>query len=116
MAALNLIGTAVVWRGLPASRHFVANSRLAANLATLGKLVRNPSLQTACALGFTVLFAQIGLFTFVNLHLAAAPYYFSYGDLANIFDVYRSEERRVGKELVSTWRSGWTPFIKKKKK
>src|SRR3546814_477051 len=88
MAALNLIGTAEVWRGLPASRHFVANSRLAANLATLGKLVRNPSLQTACALVFTVLFAQIGLFTFVNLHLAAAPYYFSSGDLANIFAVY----------------------------
>src|SRR3546814_4432341 len=63
-------------------------SRLAANLATLGKLVRNPSLQTACALGFTVLFAQIGLFTFVTLHLVAAPFYFRSGDLANIVAVY----------------------------
>jgi YNFM family putative membrane transporter len=88
MAALNLAGTAVVWRGLPASRHFVANSRFATSMAALAKLVRNPSLQTACALGFTVLFAQVGLFTFVNLHLAQAPYYFSSGDLANIFAVY----------------------------
>lgn len=88
MAALSLAGTAVVWRGLPASQHFVANKRLSSTLQTFGQLLRNPSLQTACALGFTVLFAQVGLFTFVNLHLAAAPYYFTSGDLANIFAVY----------------------------
>jgi predicted MFS family arabinose efflux permease len=88
MAALSLAGTAVVWRGLPASRHFIANRRLSSTLQTFAQLLRNPSLQTACALGFTVLFAQVGLFTFVNLHLAAAPYYFSSGDLANIFAVY----------------------------
>src|SRR3546814_20778808 len=28
----------------------------------------------------------------------------------------RSEERRVGKECVSTCRSGWSPYIEKKKK
>src|SRR3546814_13762794 len=28
----------------------------------------------------------------------------------------RSEERRVGKECVSTGRSGWSPYYKKKKK
>src|SRR3546814_12863203 len=27
----------------------------------------------------------------------------------------RSEERRVGKECVSTWRSRWSPYHKKKK-
>ena len=88
MAALNVAGTLAVWRGLPASRHFIASNRIADNLATLGRLLRNPSLQTASALGFTVLFAQVGLFTFVNLHLAQAPYHFSSGDLANIFAVY----------------------------
>ncbi len=88
MAALNLAGMVVIWRGLPTSRHFVANKRFATSMAALARLVRNPSLQTACALGFTVLFAQVGLFTFVNLHLAQAPYYFSSGDLANIFAVY----------------------------
>src|SRR3546814_11084777 len=30
--------------------------------------------------------------------------------------VYRSEERRVGKECVSTCRSGWSPNTKKKNK
>lgn len=88
MAVLNLVGAFIVWRGLPDSRRFVANARIASSLATLGQLLRNPSLQTACALGFTVLFSLIGLFTFVNLHLAAAPYYFSSGELANIFAVY----------------------------
>src|SRR3546814_17132416 len=27
----------------------------------------------------------------------------------------RSEERRVGKGGVRTWRSGWSPYVKKKK-
>ncbi|TAM82888.1 MAG: MFS transporter [Candidimonas sp.] len=88
MAVLNLAGAFVVWRGLPASRHFVANANIASSLATLGRLLHNPYLHAAGALGFTVLFALVGMFTFVNLHLAAAPYYFSSGELANIFAVY----------------------------
>jgi len=88
MAALNLAGTWVVWRGLPASRHFAVNARFSGSLATLGQLLRNPALRAACVLGFTILFSLVGLFTFVNLHLAAAPYHFGPGDLANIFSVY----------------------------
>lgn len=88
MAALNLAGAVVVWRGLPASRHFVANPNVATSLAMAGRLLCNPFLLAACAVGFTVLFALVGLFTFVNLHLAAAPYFFSPGELANVFAVY----------------------------
>src|SRR3546814_10925939 len=33
-----------------------------------------------------------------------------------IIDRYRSEERRVGKECVSTCRSRWSPYNKKKNK
>jgi len=88
MAALNLAGVALVWRVLPPSRHFVANRRWASGLATLGQLLHNRDLLAACALGFTVLFAQIGAFTYVNLHLADAPYRFSAAQLANVFTVY----------------------------
>lgn len=88
MAVLNLAGAWLVWRGLPPSRHFRANARFADSLSTLGRVLRNPALQAACALGFTMLFVLVGLFTFVNLHLAAEPYHFSSGDLANIFSVY----------------------------
>src|SRR3546814_18649337 len=34
---------------------------------------------------------------------------------ANHLDVVRSEERRVGKECVSTCRSRWSPYHEKKK-
>ncbi|MER1939670.1 MFS transporter [Castellaniella sp. FW104-16D08] len=88
MAVLNLLGAVVVWRGLPDSRYFVPNARVKSSLISLGQLLRNPALQAACALGFSVFFALIGLFTFVNLHLAEPPYYFSSGQLANIFTVY----------------------------
>ncbi|WHZ10861.1 MAG: putative MFS-type transporter [Burkholderiaceae bacterium] len=88
MAALNLAGTVLVWRVLPPSRHFVADRQVASAFATLGQLLRHPALQAAGALGFTALFAQVGMFTFVNFHLAAAPYFFSPADLANVFAVY----------------------------
>lgn len=88
MAVLNLAGGALVWRVLPASRHFVASTRLAQGLRTLASLLRNPAVQAPCALGFTVLFAQVGMFTFVNLHLAVAPYGFNSAQLANVFAVY----------------------------
>lgn len=88
LAALNAAGALLVWRVLPASRHFVADREVASTLATLGRLLRHPALQAASALGFTALFAQVGMFTFVNFHLAAAPYFFSPADLANVFAVY----------------------------
>jgi len=88
MAVLNVAGGVLVWRVLPASRHFVASTRLADSLRTLGRLLHDPAVQAPCALGFTVLFAQVGMFTFVNLHLAAAPYGFNSAQLANVFAVY----------------------------
>lgn len=88
MATLSIAGAFAVWRGLPASRRFVANTRFTTSVVVLGQLLRNRSLQVASMLGFTVLFAQVGVFTFVNLHLAAAPYRFSPGELANVFIVY----------------------------
>jgi len=88
MAALNLAGAALVWRVLPPSRHFTASGHWASGLTTLGALLRNRDLQAASALGFTVLFALVGMFTYVNFHLAAAPYSFSPAHLANVFAVY----------------------------
>lgn len=88
MAVLNVMGGAAVWRVLPASRRFVADRRFSSNLRKLWELLHNPYLLSACALGFTVMFALVGVFTYVNLHLAAAPYFFDSGQLANIFAVY----------------------------
>ncbi|MBS0317581.1 MAG: MFS transporter [Proteobacteria bacterium] len=88
LGLLNLAGAVLVWRVLPPSRHFVPNTRVDETLRTLRELLRHPGLQAACALGFTVLFAQVGMFTFVNFHLAAAPYRFNAAQLANVFAVY----------------------------
>lgn len=88
MAALNLIGALVVSRFLPSSRNFVANPRIVVGLKTLCRHLCNPSMLTACALGMCVLFSLVGCFTYVNLHLAAAPFQFSSGELANVFAVY----------------------------
>ncbi len=100
LATLNLLGGVLILRVLPASRHFVPGTRLAEAVRMLTSLLHNAGLQTACALGFTVLFAQVGMFTYVNFHLAAAPYHFSAAQLANVFAVYL-----VG--VVVTPLAGW---------
>ena len=88
MAMLNAAGALLVWRVLPPSRYFTANRHLSSGISQLGGLLRNPNLRAACALGFTVLFALVGMFTYINLHLAEAPYRFSPAQLANVFAVY----------------------------
>src|SRR3546814_12847143 len=47
--------------------------------------------------------------------LIAAPTGSHIGDAARLVQVGRSEERRVGKECVSTCRSRWSPYHSKKK-
>ena len=88
LALLNVAGAVLVWRVLPPSRHFVPDRQVASALATLATLLRHPALQAAGALGFTALAALVGMFTFVNFHLAAAPYHFTPAALANVFTVY----------------------------
>src|SRR3546814_19735281 len=52
---------------------------------------------------------------------AARTYFLARGVPAAVLDdhrmanIRRSEERRVGKECVSTWRSRWSPYPYKKK-
>lgn len=88
MALMNLLGAVLVWRILPASRHFVANPQVRSGLQMLGRHLRNRSVLTACALGVCVLFALVGCFTYINLYLADAPYHLDTAALGNIFAVY----------------------------
>ena len=88
MAVLNVIGAVLVWQALPASSHFEPSRRLRQALATLASHLCNRHVLTACALGGCVLFSLVACFTYVNLHLAAPPYGFNSGQLANIFAVY----------------------------
>ncbi|MFA5662579.1 MFS transporter [Castellaniella sp.] len=88
MALFNLVGGVIIWRGLPASRCFKANPNVHASLVTLRRLLHSRDLRVASLVGATLLFSQIALFTYINLHLASAPYHYSPGNLANLFTVY----------------------------
>ncbi len=88
LALLNFLGTLLVIWKLPASRHFVANKNIAGGMHTLWSHLQNKRLMAACAVGFCVLFSLVGAFTYVNLHLAAAPFNLSAAGLANVFTVY----------------------------
>ncbi len=88
LAVLNLLGVLFVAARLPASRHFVPNHAIAASFAQLGRHLRNRGLLAACAVGFCVLFALVGAFTFVNILLARPPFNLTTGGLANVFSVY----------------------------
>ena len=88
LAALTLAGAILITRRLPPSRHFVANHDVSAAFRTLRSHLRRPRLLAACAVGFCVLFSLVSTFTYVNLHLAGAPFNFSSAALANVFAVY----------------------------
>ena len=55
---------------------------------SFGHLVRNRRLVATCGIGFTVLFTQVAMFTYVTFHLAAPPYNLSTIALGWLFVVY----------------------------
>ena len=88
MAALCAACALFVAKQLPASQHFVAKPQIGNALRTLKSHLRNRRLLAACGLGACVLWSLVGCFTYINLHLAEAPYRLDSGSLANIFSVY----------------------------
>jgi len=88
LAGLTFVGAGVITWRLPASRHFVANRNIRGALRILRTHLRRPRLLAACAVGFCVLFSLVSTFTYINLHLASAPFSFSSAALANVFAVY----------------------------
>lgn len=88
LALLNLMGALLVLWLLPPSRCFVPNRNISAGLGTLWRHMHHKRLMAACAVGFCVLFSLVGTFTYVNLHLASAPFFLSSAGLANVFSVY----------------------------
>ena len=88
MAALCAACALFVAKQLPSSQHFVAKPQMGNALRTLKSHLRNRRLLAACGLGACVLWSLVGCFTYINLHLAEAPYRLDSGSLANIFSVY----------------------------
>ena len=55
---------------------------------SFGHLLRNRRLLATCGVGFSVLFSQVAMFTYVTFHLAAPPYSLSTVSLGWLFVTY----------------------------
>jgi len=88
LGLINFAGAIGVWRWLPPSRNFVPSSNVAASLRDAWSHLRNPRLVAVFAMGFVALFSNVGLFTYVNFYLAAAPFHLNSAALGSIFFVY----------------------------
>ncbi|MDR3437123.1 MFS transporter [Telmatospirillum sp.] len=94
-AVLTLITLAcaiAIWAWLPPARHrtkaAVPSETTDGAFAALADHLRNPALLATFAIGFAVLFSQVATFTYVNFHLARAPYSMGTSQLGMIFLVY----------------------------
>lgn len=73
---------------LPPSRKFVRQNNAAASFRALFLHASNRQLIATYAVGFNVLFALVGAFTYVNFYLADKPFLLGPIGLASIFGVY----------------------------
>ncbi|HVP64211.1 MAG TPA: MFS transporter [candidate division Zixibacteria bacterium] len=85
---ITLLGGFGVRRWLPKAVHFKKNTDLGAAFRDLFAHFRNRRLIATWAMGFMVLFVLVGLFSYVNFHLAEPPYNLNSAQLGSIFFVY----------------------------
>jgi MFS transporter, YNFM family, putative membrane transport protein len=88
MALITLIAAVIVAATLPPERNFVRSGGLFSSLTQMVQHFRDRRLIATYAIGFGVLFNFIATFTYVNFHLAAAPYLFSPTLLGALFLTY----------------------------
>src|SRR5207253_2488087 len=74
------------WLPHEPARHAAHAER--AGRGSMGHLFRNRRLIATCGVGFSVLFTQVAMFTYVTFHLAASPYSLSTVALGWLFVVY----------------------------
>jgi MFS transporter, YNFM family, putative membrane transport protein len=72
-AALNLAGAGLVFFNLDRMSPMASPSGARSPLASWGEHLRNPALRASFGIGFLILFAFIGTFTYVNFVLAGEP-------------------------------------------
>jgi MFS transporter, YNFM family, putative membrane transport protein len=87
LAALNLLGAGLVYVGLTHATAMMSSAARPA-LSIWADHLRNPSLRAAFAVGFCILFAFIGTFTYVNYVLVRAPLALSQMTLGFVYVVF----------------------------
>jgi predicted MFS family arabinose efflux permease len=88
LAGLNLAMGLTLLRWMPRERRFRPAEKLASSLVAMRAHVRDRQFVAACVVGFAILFAQVGLFTYANFLLAAPPFHLGPGLLGSVFAVY----------------------------
>jgi YNFM family putative membrane transporter len=87
-ALLNLAGALLVYFTIPHVKPMHATPSTKSPFEATVEHWRNPSLSAAFAIGFCILFAFIGTFTFVNFVLVRAPLSLSRMDLGFVYFVF----------------------------
>ena len=89
VAGVTALAAAVVAATLPRERNFrPVRGGLRAMLGGWREHIANPRLWGVCAVGAAMLFSVVATFTFVNLRLAAPPFFLSAAALGSVFAVY----------------------------
>jgi MFS family permease len=88
LGGLDLLGAFAVRAWLPLATHFVPGQHVFQSFRDTWGHLQNPRLLAVCGMGFTVLFSLVGVFTYVNFHLAGPPFHLSPAALGSIFFVY----------------------------
>ncbi len=88
LGAVTFASALATWWLLPRSRKFVRQSNIALAFRSMGGHLRNPQLLATYAVGFSVLFCLVAVFTYVNFYLADKPFFLGATALASIFVVY----------------------------
>ena len=85
---LTIAGAAVTLWLLPRSTKFVRQNNAHASFRYMVKHLGNRQLLATYMVGFNVLFALVGAFTYVNFYLSEKPFLLGPAGLASIFGVY----------------------------
>jgi MFS transporter, YNFM family, putative membrane transport protein len=88
LGAINLASGILVKLWLPRSTTFEHGRPLRQLLREAAAHLANPRLLANFSMGFSLLFALVGAFTYVNFHLAAPPYGLGTAQLGSVFFVY----------------------------
>jgi predicted MFS family arabinose efflux permease len=86
LVLLLVLGAVAAW--LPRERRFSPTSGLLGGVRGIGGQLRNGSLLGTCAVGASVLFVQVGAFTYAGLHLAGPPFGLGTAQVGAVFAVF----------------------------
>lgn len=87
-AALNLAGAVLVYANLDRMHPIASTGDTGSPLSSWGRHLSNPALRASFGIGFLILFAFLGIFTYVNFVLARPPISISMMSLGLVYFIF----------------------------